>query len=37
LFILLGCQKIEEFASEEFPQEEQGWKHGGLVLVLRPR
>jgi hypothetical protein len=31
LFILLGCQKIEESASEEFPQEEQGWQQGGLV------
>jgi hypothetical protein len=31
LFILLGCKKNEESASEEFSQEEQGWQHGGLV------
>jgi hypothetical protein len=25
-------KKIEEFASEEFPQEVQGWQHGGLII-----
>jgi hypothetical protein len=31
MFILLGCKKNQEYASEEFPQDEQGWQHGGLV------